>query len=181
MRLCFAGTLPALQLPVPNKNQAQHHFAAATMLCRCYQGISSAPCISISSVLCFVFSGKHFHSTTEDDAFEVAVAPPQTVVAQSPSAQISNAPVYSILQPGTRARPTVHTCRKAWACNHFPPHPPLSAAFTRASLNKQFTFSQAGFVPGFLSVQRPRPDRSSSVCTIVSRHHSIQNCELICK
>lgn len=62
-----------------------------------------------------------------------------------------------------------------------PPPPPLSAAVTWASLNKQFTFSQAGFVPGFLSVQRPRPDRISSVCTIVSRHHSIQNCELICK
>lgn len=125
MRLCFAGSLPAPQLPVPSKNQAQHHFAAATMLCRCYQGISSAPSISISSVLCFIFSGKHFHSTTKDDVFEVAVVPPQTVVAQSPSAQISNAPVYGILQPGTRARPTAHTCRKAWACNHFPPAPPF--------------------------------------------------------
>ena len=76
MRLCFAGSLPAPGLPVPNRNQAQHQFAAATMLCRCYQGTSSAPCISISSVLCFVFSGKHFHSTTKDDVFEVAIFPP---------------------------------------------------------------------------------------------------------
>ena len=109
------------------------------------------------------------------------VPTPQTVVAQSPGTQTSNAPAYGVLQPGTRARPTVHTCRKAWACNHFSPLSSLSAAFTWASPNTQFACSQAGFVPGFPSAQRPGPDRSSSVCTTVSRHRSIQNCELICK
>lgn len=53
--------------------------------------------------------------------------------------------------------------------------PPLSAAFTWVPPNKQFTFSQAGYVPGFLSVQHPKPDRSCSVSAVVSRHHSIQN------
>lgn len=51
----------------------------------------------------------------------------------------------------------------------------LSAAFTWAPLNKQFTFSQAGSVPGFLSVQHPKPDRSCSVSAVVSRHQSIQS------
>lgn len=51
----------------------------------------------------------------------------------------------------------------------------LSAAFTWAPPKKRFTFSQAGPVPGFLSVQHPKPDRSCSVSAVVSRHHSIQN------
>lgn len=65
---------PCSGAPGSNGNQAQHQFGAAPMLCRCYQGTSSPP-ISISSVLCFVFSGKHFHSTAKDDVFEVAIPP----------------------------------------------------------------------------------------------------------
>lgn len=58
---------PAPGLLVPNRNQVRHHSAATAMLCCCYQGTSSALCISISSVLCFVFSGKHCHSTAKAD------------------------------------------------------------------------------------------------------------------
>lgn len=58
-------SLPAPGLPVPNRNQAKHQFAAATVvLCHCYQGTSSTLCINIPSVLCFAFSGKRFLSTT---------------------------------------------------------------------------------------------------------------------
>lgn len=113
--LCWS--LPNLGLLLPNRDWAQHQLAA--MLCCCYHG-TSAPCALafFCPVLCLLRAALPQHS----EAAVVAVAmPPQPAGAQSPRAGISNAPVFGILQPGTRARPTVHTCRKAWACHHFSP------------------------------------------------------------
>lgn len=95
--LCWR--LQALGLLVPHRNRAQPQFAAATMLCCCYQG-TSAPCALAFFCLVLCLPRKALPQHRQSCRGCSGSVPPARV-AQSPGAGISNAPVFSVSQPGT--------------------------------------------------------------------------------
>lgn len=157
-------------LLLPNRDWAQHQLAA--MLCCCYHG-TSMPCALafFCPVLCLLREALPQHS----EAAVVAVAMPPSQQGHSPQelglVTLQCSVFYSL---GLAPDPLCTPAGRPGLAITSPPSS-LSAAFTWAPLNKQFTFSQAGSVPGFLSVHHPKPDRSCSVSAVGSRHHSIQN------
>lgn len=133
----------------------------------------SALCISI--LLSCALSSQGSPSPAQPKAAAVAVAmPPQPAGAQSPELGLVTLQCAVFYSLGLTPDPLCTPAGRPGLAITSPPSS-LSAAFTWAPPNKQFTFSQAGPVPGFLSVQHPKPDRSCSVSAVVSRHHSIQN------